>query len=349
MTDNRDSDKFTRESALFRRDGAALSCAACAHRCRIEEGQRGICGVRFVRDGKLRAPHGYVSALACDPVEKKPFYHVLPGSGALSFGMLGCNFNCKFCQNCSISQAKDAAVFADALHPASVSDIAAAAAKSGAKLLVSTYNEPLISVEWAVEIFKKAGKERICAFVSNGYATPEATKYLKPYVRAYKVDLKCFRDKSYREMTGGRLQPVLDTITLLRKEGIWVELVTLLVPGFNDSSGELKEMAQFIKSVSPDIPWHITAFHPDYKLEDRPATAARDVLAAVELGRAQGLNYVYSGNLGGGHENTRCPKCGKSAVERSGYTVKRIALKLAQDGAAACESCGTAIPGLWKI
>ncbi|NLO91879.1 MAG: AmmeMemoRadiSam system radical SAM enzyme [Elusimicrobia bacterium] len=350
MTAITDLDKFSAPGLLFRRDEGRQACCACAHRCRIKEGGRGICGMRFVRGGELRAPSGYVSALACDPVEKKPFFHVLPGSGALSFGMLGCNFRCRFCQNYGISQSQDSTFFSGEIRRAKASEIAAAADSCGAKLLVSTYNEPLISAEWAADIFKAAGKEKVCAFVSNGYATPEAIAFLKPYVRAYKVDLKCFSDTSYREMTGGSLRPVLDTITLLHKEGIWVEIVTLLVPGFNDSPSELSAMADFIKSVSPDLPWHITAFHPDYRLADRPATDSRAVLSAVELGKSRGLSYVYAGNISGGkHSNTDCPKCGALLVRRNGYSAEKAKLKIQTAGQAACGNCGRLIPGIWEI
>jgi len=343
-------DTLTMDGGLCAKDGSALNCAACARRCRIEEGGRGACGVRFARDGELRVPRGYVSALACDPVEKKPFYHVLPGSGALSFGMLGCNFTCRFCQNYSISQARDPEFFRAEVTEISAGEIVSAAKKCKARLLVSTYNEPLISLEWAVEIFKTAGPEYVRAFVSNGYATPEAVAYLKPHIRAYKVDLKCFSDASYRSMTGGSLQPVLDTIALLHKSGIWVEVVTLLVPGFNDSPSELKDMAQFIKSVSPQIPWHITAFHPEYKLLDRHSTSAKQLFEAVETGKKAGLDFVYAGNITGhDFENTNCPKCGKAVVERKGYALQGMTLKLESDGTARCKHCGTKIPGIWTI
>ncbi|HOX22794.1 MAG TPA: AmmeMemoRadiSam system radical SAM enzyme [Elusimicrobiales bacterium] len=343
-------DELTAESALCRVEDGVLSCAACAHGCRLGENGRGICGVRFARGGKLFAPRGYVSALACDPVEKKPFFHVLPGSGAFSFGMLGCNFTCKFCQNYSISQARDPNVFRAEAALISAREIAAAAAKSGAKLLVSTYNEPLITAEWAVEIFKAAGPGYVCAYVSNGYATPEAVDFVKPYLRAFKVDLKCFRDANYRAMTGGGLQPVLDTIALLHKQGIWTEVVTLLVPGFNDDPQELRDMARFLKSVSPQLPWHITAFRPEYKLLDRQSTQADKIFKAVEIGRKEGLNFVYAGNLRGhDFENTLCPNCGKTVVERRGFALKNLSLDIAADGKACCKYCKTNIPGIWRV
>ena len=343
-------DGLTVKSLLRAKDGSALRCAACARRCRLEEGAHGACGVRFASGGELLVPYGYVSALACDPVEKKPFYHVLPGSGALSFGMLGCNFSCRFCQNYSISQARDPEFFRSEVTEISATDIVSAAVKCKAKLLVSTYNEPLISLEWAADIFKTAGPEYIRAFVSNGYATPEAVEYIKPHINAYKVDLKCFSDSSYRAMTGGTLQPVLDTIALLHKSGIWVEVVTLLVPGFNDSPSELKDMAQFLKSVSPDLPWHITAFHPEYKLQDRHATTAKQLFEAVETGKNAGLNFVYAGNISGhDFENTNCPKCGKTLVERKGYTLIGTALKLEKNGTALCGHCSATIPGIWQV
>ena len=243
-------------------DGKLL-CYACGHRCKIGEGREGICRVRFNRGGVLYVPKNYVGALALDPVEKKPFFHAYPGAKALSFGMLGCDYNCVFCQNWVTSQ-----VLRDPMAMAPPEEITpkefvALAVRSGAKIVTSTYNEPLITSEWAVDVFKEARKAGlVTSYVSNGNGTPEVLDYIRPWVDLYKVDLKSFNDKHYREL-GGVLDNVLRTIRSLHEKGFWLEIVTLLIPGFNDSDEELKATADFLVSVSPFIPWHVTAFHKD--------------------------------------------------------------------------------------
>ncbi|HMN60156.1 MAG TPA: AmmeMemoRadiSam system radical SAM enzyme [Anaerolinea sp.] len=328
-------------------DGS-VRCFACAHRCLVKPGRRGICQVRFNREGQLRVPWGYVGAAQVDPIEKKPFSHVLPGSDALTFGMLGCDFHCGYCQNWLTSQAlrdPDSEAAIGHVQPVSAAQLVRYAVRSGCSTLVSSYNEPLITSEWAVEIFKEARAHGLrCAFVSNGNATPEALSYLRPYLSAYKVDLKSMQDKNYRKL-GGVLQHVLDTIQTAHDLGLWVEVVTLVVPGFNDSPAELWEAARFLAGVSPDIPWHVTAFHPDYKM-DAPPTAATGLLQAAEIGQEAGLHYVYAGNLPGrvkNYEDTLCPKCGGVLVKRHGYVVEDYHLT----AAGACPHCGTLIPGVW--
>jgi pyruvate formate lyase activating enzyme len=292
-------------------------------------------------------PAGYVAALQLDPVEKKPFFHALPGSRALSFGMLGCDLHCGYCQNALTSQAlRDPAMGAPP-EKITAGDIVALALRRGARILTSTYNEPLITSEWAAEVFR-AGKPHglIGSYVSNGNATPEVLEYLRPWVSLYKVDLKGFDDRHYRKL-GGMLQTVLDTIGRLHTMGFWLEVVTLIVPGFNDDDAELRDLAQFLRSVSPDIPWHVTAFHPDYKMTDRDGTPTRSVLRAAELGQREGLHYVYAGNVPGRvgpFENTYCPGCATLLVERVGYTILRDALTPSRG---VCPTCGRAIPGFW--
>ncbi len=340
-------DSRTAVSTLCRREGARIRCLACAHRCLIGEGRRGICRVRFVKAGELRVPFGYVAGgLASDPVEKKPFFHVYPGSDALTFGMLGCNFHCPFCQNWVTSQALRESVVGSPIVDLTPEQVVNAARRSGARLVVSSYNEPLISIEWAVAIFQKAKPLGLaCALVSNGYATPEVIEFIKPWVVAYKVDLKSFDDKHYR-MLGGTLEGVKNGIRLAHQNGLWVEIVTLIVPGFNDSEAELREIARFIVSVSPDIPWHVTAFHPDYKMTEPPPTSARQLIRAAELGAGEGLRFVYAGNLPGRvgpWENTYCPKCREKLVERYGFLVREY--KITPQGT--CPNCQTKIPGIW--
>lgn len=343
-------DSMTRESDLCEAlEDRKVRCLSCAHRCLIGEGKRGICGVRFNQGGKLKVPFGYVAGAQVDPVEKKPFNHFLPGSQVLTFGMLGCNFHCSFCQNWHTSQAlRDpmAAGSIEQVDRVTAEGLVQAAVRNGARAIASSYNEPLITSEWAAEVFKLAKKEGLkTACVSNGYATPEVLKYLQPWLDGYKIDLKSMQDKRYREM-GGVLQHVLDTIKLAYELGLWVEVVTLVIPGFNDSSDELWETGRFLRSVSPDIPWHVTAYHPDYQMDDAPATPASTLLRAAEIGQEAGLNYVYAGNLPGrvgSLEDTHCPKCSKLLIKRRGYWVTEN--NVTKNGT--CPECGTEIRGVW--
>ena len=340
-------DPRTREGELWEPlpDGR-LRCYACGHRCVIPSGQRGICKVRYNAEGRLRVPWGYVAGLQLDPVEKKPFFHAYPGAKALSFGMLGCDLHCAYCQNALTSQTlRDPAM---GVPPQDVTpgEIVAAAKRSGARILTSTYNEPLITSEWAVEVFRAAKPAGlVCSYVSNGNATPEVLDYLRPWVDLYKVDLKSFRDPSYRKL-GGVLQTILDSIRLIHAKGFWLEIVTLVVPGLNDSDEELADAARFIASVSPDIPWHVTAFRPDYRMRDREDTSARTLIGAAELGVAAGLRYVYAGNLPGRvgpFEHTYCPGCRTPVIRRLGFRV--LESRLTSGGR--CASCGVGIPGRW--
>ena len=258
-----------------------VTCTACGHRCRIAPDHDGICKVRFNAAGVLMVPHGYVSGLQIDPIEKKPFFHVLPGAGALSFGMLGCDYHCAYCQNWFTSQTlrdPDAGAPHKSVTP---DEIVALALEHRIPVITSTYNEPLITSEWAVRIFRLARQHGIrCSYVSNGNATPEVLQYLAPYLNFCKVDLKSFRQKNYQQL-GGKLDTVLETIRRLKQMNVWVEVVTLVVPGFNDSDEELKDIAGFLCSVSPDIPWHVTAFHEDYKMTDPPSTTAAGLVRAA--------------------------------------------------------------------
>lgn len=326
-----------------------VRCLACAHRCLIRPGRRGICQVRYNADGVLRAPAGYVAALQADPIEKKPFSHLLPGATALTFGMLGCDFHCDYCQNWLTSQAlrDPAAVIAGNLvRQVSADELVKLARRHRAEVLVSSYNEPLITAEWSVSIFKKAKAANLkCAFVSNGNATPEALEYLRPWLDAYKVDLKTMQEKNYRRL-GGVLKHVLATIEKAHALGLWVEVVTLVIPGFNDSTEELYDAARFLRSVSADIPWHVTAFHPDYKMTDHDFTPAKTLLRAAEIGREAGLNFVYAGNLPGhvdGYEDTRCPHCNRVLVHRQGYVVTGYSIT----AQGTCPSCAKPVAGVW--
>jgi pyruvate formate lyase activating enzyme len=338
---------LTAEGELYERlENGKLRCFACGHRCLIADGLDGICRVRFNRGGRLLVPHGYVGALQLDPVEKKPFFHALPGSLAMSFGMLGCDFHCGYCQNWVTSQAlRDPSAIAPP-HQLTPEQFVSLSIEHGARIVTSTYNEPLITSEWAVDIFRHARRAGLkTSYVSNGNGTPEVLEYIKPWVDLYKVDLKSFQDRNYRKL-GGVLKNVLDTIQRLHAMGFWLEIVTLVIPGFNDSNEELRDMARFLSGISRDIPWHVTAFHQDYKMTDPDDTPAATLLRAAELGRSEGLNFVYAGNLPslvGSWENTYCPDCNELLVDRTGYRIRAMRIK---NGA--CPKCSRQIPGVWQ-
>jgi pyruvate formate lyase activating enzyme len=495
----------TREGELYEKlPEGRVRCFACGHRCLVPPGRDGICRVRFNEGGTLKVPFGYVGALHVDPVEKKPFFHALPGARALSFGMLGCDYHCGYCfvpgteittttgartidslfarsetvletgtdavavrprvdvvthrgrsrairgvfrhqyhgplmvltlsggaeiratpdheflvsaraargvrppnffvpasgvtpefdlleptsdgayrkrriedtrvlqytgpvynieveedqtylvqgaavhncQNWLTSQALRDPEAVVAPQDVTAAELAALAHKHGARIVTSTYNEPLITSEWAVAVFREArAAGLVCSYVSNGNGTPEVLDYIQPWVSLYKVDLKSFRDRHYREL-GGTLERVLWTIRSLHERGIWVEVVTLLVPGFNDSDEELTDIARFLASVSADIPWHVTAFHKDYKMTGPADTSVRTLLRAAETGAREGLHFVYAGNIPGAvgeWEDTRCPSCRALLVERRGF---RVLANRIPDGV--CPSCRVSVPGFWE-
>ena len=343
-------DRMTAEGAAElteRLGGGALRCYACGHRCLIGEGKRGICKVRFNEGGRLLVPSNYVAALACDPTEKKPFFHALPGSDTLTFGMLGCDLHCGYCQNWLTSQAlRDEAA---GTRPQVVSSdrLVSLAKAYGASMVGSSYNEPLITAEWAVEVFKKAKPEGFkTAFISNGNATPQVLDYLRPVTDCYKIDLKSMSGRNYRQL-GGVVENILETVRMVHERGFWEEIVTLVIPGFNDSEDELRRAADFIASVSPDIPWHVTAFHQDYNMTENANTTAGQLVRACEIGREAGLRYVYAGNLPGRvgrWENTHCHACDELLIERHGYVIRKMIVTPAGE----CPKCQVKIPGVWS-
>jgi len=337
----------TREGELYEKlERGFVRCFACGHCCRIPEGQIGVCKVRFNRGGELMVPWGYAAGLQCDPIEKKPFHHAYPGALAYSFGMLGCDLHCSYCQNWVTSQAIRDPRAVSAPMSVTPAEIVQDALRQGARAVVSTYNEPLITSEWAVAVFKEAkAAGLVTGYVSNGNGTPQVLEYLRPWVDLYKVDLKSFDDRHYRQL-GGRLEPILSTIRALHQMGFWVEIVTLLIRGFNDSEDELKRLTEFVAGVSEDIPWHVSAFHRDYKMTDPQDTSAQDLLRAARIGKGVGLRFVYAGNLPGqvgDFENTRCPGCSELLIERFGYHVQ--AYRLTTRGT--CPKCDVALPGRW--
>ena len=339
-------ERFAAPMSLGRQEeGGRVRCFACGHRCLIPPGREGVCKVRFNRDGVLYGPRGYVAGLQDDPIEKKPFFHALPGTRALSFGMLGCDFHCGYCQNWVTSQALRDEEAVSPFSPTSAEEIVVHAKGRGALTLTSTYNEPLITSEWAVEVFRMAKNAGLyTSYVSNGNSTDEVIRFIRPWVDFYKIDLKGFDDKRYRKL-GGTLRNVLDGIERVYRAGMWMEIVTLIVPGFNDSETELAGIAGFIAELSPDIPWHVTAFHPDYRMNDNSRTPAGTLMGAYKLGKAAGLHFVYPGNLPGrvaGTENTYCPHCQALLVERFGFAVQQYRLR---DGR--CPQCEAEIAGHW--
>jgi pyruvate formate lyase activating enzyme len=323
-----------------------VHCHLCAHECQIDPGKRGICRVRENRDGNLYSlVYGRIISENIDPIEKKPLYHFLPGSRSYSIGTVGCNFACLHCQNFEISQYPR-------LHEGSIigeqrssEDIVAAAIETQSASISYTYTEPTIFLEFAQDTARLARAQGLRnVFVSNGFMTETSAQALAEFIDADNVDLKSFRDDHYRKVCKARLQPVLDTIVRLKKSGVWVEITTLVIPGLNDSTEELTDIAQFIKGLGVGVPWHVSAFYPVYKMSDRPRTPVATLLKAREIGLKAGLRYVYTGNIPGkGGESTFCYACGGLLINRVGYQILRYDLK---DGK--CPKCQAEIDGVWK-
>jgi len=326
-----------KEAMLYEaRDGVAL-CHLCAHRCSVEEGARGKCSVRINRGGKLYSlVYGKLIAHGVDPIEKKPLYHFLPGTASYSIATAGCNFFCDFCQNWQISQISHDGgdIYGEDYTPQAV---VAEAETYRCASIAYTYTEPTIFFEFAYDTGHLAHESGIKnVFVTNGYETPEAIEKMAGVIDAANVDLKAFSDDFYRNHCGARLAPVLKAIELMHESGIFLEITTLLVPDENDSEEEIARIAEFIASVSRDIPWHISRFHPQYKQTAKDWTPAETIFNAVEIGKRAGLKYIYPGNLPAGDlEHTYCPSCGARLVERSGFSSRNKGL----DGDK-CSACG---------
>lgn len=329
--------KVMKEGMLWRARDRDVLCYLCAHRCTIAEGARGLCGVRQNVEGRLYSlVYGKLISSAVDPIEKKPLFNFLPGTRSYSIATAGCNFFCDFCQNWQISQIthQGGAIRGEDFTP---EDVVAQARANGCASISYTYTEPTIFFEFAYDtagLGRQAGLKNV--FVTNGYQTPETVGKMAEVIDAANVDLKSFSDDFYKRRCRARLAPVLEAIRQMHARGIFLELTTLVIPGENDSPGELKQLAEFIASVSPTIPWHVSRFHPDYKLDDRGWTPADTVFGAVEIGKAAGLKYVYAGNLAAGeHEHTYCPGCGSMVIRRSGFSSSKVGLK-----GKACSKCG---------
>jgi len=325
-------------------DGNVVKCDLCSHRCgRITNSKRGICGVRENRDGTLYSlVYGKAVAHAVDPIEKKPLFHFLPGSKAYSIATVGCNFRCGNCQNFEISQMprERNVIIGEDVTP---EEIVATAKQYKCESIAYTYTEPTIFFEYAYDTAKLASKEGIKnVFVTNGYITEEALVEIKPYLDAANIDLKSFSDDFYRKNCGARLSPVLDSIRLHKSLGIWIEITTLIIPTLNDSEENLRKIAEFIKDVGEEIPWHISRFHPMYQLLDLPRTPIATLHKAREIGLEVGLRYVYEGNVPGEvGENTYCYNCGKPLIRRHGYAILENKIKDSE-----CSYCGAKIDGV---
>ncbi len=322
-----------------------VSCFLCSHRCQIVDSKFGICGVRQNKKGKLYT-HVFSEVIAAhvDPIEKKPLHHFLPGTTSFSIATIGCNFRCPFCQNWEISQLSKRKEEGASGYKLSPEGVVAAAKENGCQSISYTYTEPTIFFEYAYETAKLADKEGLGnVFVTNGYMTAEALETIKPYLHACNVDLKSFREEFYHEMCQAHLEPVLESIRLMRKLGIWVEITTLVVPGENDGDDELKDIARFIAQTDIDIPWHVSRFHPNYKLTDKKATPVETLRRAYAIGKSEGLHYIYVGNVYGESEDTQCPSCGKALIRRQGFFVSDFKLK-----DSSCPFCGAHVAGVFK-
>ncbi len=322
-------------------EDGAVDCHLCAHRCRVADGKRGFCRVRENRSGTLYSlVYGRLIARHMDPIEKKPLYHFLPGTGSYSIATPGCNFRCSFCQNWRISQTDVAQSF-EPLGCVEPEEVVEDAVRQGARSIAYTYTEPTIFMEYALDcagLARERGLRNV--FVTNGYQTPEAVEGMAGLIDAANVDLKAFTDEFYRDMCRAHLQPVVDAISNMHQAGIHVEVTTLVVPGQNDDDEQLGGIAEFIAGVSPDIPWHISRFHPDYRETGIPPTPMATMERAAEYGREAGLNYVYMGNvLTAEGQNTRCPDCGRVLVRRTGFA--RAGMDLSESR---CPKCGREVP-----
>lgn len=334
-----------KEAMFYKADqGAAVQCYLCPHQCRIKEGEVGTCMVRKNIKGKLYSlVYGKTIAEHLDPIEKKPIFHYFPGSHSYSIATIGCNFKCQFCQNHDISQYFRNGGESLPGKSTSVEEIVEAAVRTQSQSISYTYTEPTIFFEYAFDISRRAKEKEIGnVFVSNGYISSDAIIEISPYLDAINIDLKNFNDNTYKKINGGRLKPVLDAIVKYKEREVWVEVTTLIVPGLNDSEKELRDIAHFLSKTDPDIPWHVSRFYPNYKMSDSNPTPMEMMKLALQIGKEEGLNFIYSGNVPGwDSENTYCPQCGKLLIERLGFSSVENFIEKDR-----CPSCHRMIPGL---
>ena len=331
------------KEAMFARSGSGgvVTCELCPHTCTIPLERVGRCGVRKNEAGRLVSlVYGRAVAANADPIEKKPLFHFLPGSRSYSIATVGCNLACSHCQNAEISQMPgDRGVIAGTLL--APEQVVARAVEQGCRSISYTYTEPTVYYEYACETARLAAERGLQnVFVTNGYIREEPVRFIRPWLDAANVDLKSFRDRFYREVCGGRLQPVLDTLRLLKELGVWLEVTTLLIPGCNDEEAELRDLARFLRALDPQTPWHVSAFHPTYRMTDRERTPMRSIRRAREIGHEEGLAFVYTGNVPGDEgEHTFCPNCANNVIRRHGFRI--VATNLKRDR---CGACGHPIP-----
>ena len=335
-----------KKAMLYRKEGnAAVACQLCAHRCVISDGGAGVCGVRVNENGTLYTlVYDKIVAQHVDPIEKKPLYHVLPGSLSYSIATVGCNFHCLNCQNHEISQIPKRHSRAISGVPVTPEEIVTAALRNRCQSIAYTYTEPTIYFELAYETAQLARKKGLKnVFVTNGYMTAEALDTIRPYLDAANVDLKGYNEAKYRKVCGGKLEPVKETIRRMNEIGVWVEVTTLIIPTHNDSETELRAIAEFLVSVNPAIPWHVSAFYPQYKMAHLPSTSPGIIYRAVDIGKEVGLHHVYSGNLRSDSTSaTICHACGAHLIQRSGFFVLENLMAQGK-----CPSCDAPVAGLF--
>jgi len=322
----------------------ATRCTLCPHFCRVKDGHYGICGVRKNDGGTLYTLiYEQAAALNIDPIEKKPLFHFFPGSRSLSIATVGCNFKCAFCQNWDLSQAPKGKNRRFGGHPAAPAEVVALAGDHNCRTIAFTYSEPTIFYEYAYDTARLATRNRIYGvFVSNGFITPEALEKIRPYLFGYNVDLKSFNPDYYKRVLSARLEPVLDALKKIKELGFWLEVTTLVVPTKNDSDDELTKIAEFIYGLGPEVPWHVSAFHPDYKMTDLPRTSVATLRRARQIGLDAGLRYVYTGNIPGDDgESTFCYNCGSMVIRRHGFSIIDNRITHGK-----CPDCNTVIDGV---
>lgn len=330
-------------------DDGRIACEACNQHCKLSEGEYGICGIRKVENGELYLlTYGLAAAVNVDPIEKKPMFHFLPGSRIFSFGTVGCNFSCKFCQNAEISQypkEHNHDIVGQPLSPQQAVDLAL---EYECRSVAYTYNEPVVFFEYTYDTAKiahEAGLKNV--YVTSGYETHKAIDTIAPFLDGMNIDIKGYSQSFYKDICGSSLKPVLDTVEYAHKKGIWIETTTLLIPGLNDSDEEIRAIAEFQAALDPSMPWHISAFHPMYKMLDVPRTPPSTLRRAYDIGKEAGLKYVYVGNIDDeDRESTYCPGCHKMVIDRRGYIGQYVTNHLTKEGD--CPYCKTHIEGVWN-
>ena len=326
-----------------------ILCQACSQSCKLEEGEYGICGVRKVEDGELRLlVYGIAAAVNVDPVEKKPMFNFLPKTRAFSVGTVGCNFSCKFCQNHDISQYPKEHNHEIVGHDMPPQNIVELALENGCDSIAYTYNEPIVFFEYTYDTAKIAHEKGLKnIYVTSGYETKKAIDLLAPYIDGMNIDIKSFNGEFYKEICGARLKPVLESVKYAHEKGIWVEVTTLLISGKNDSDDEIRSIARFLAELDQTIPWHLSAFHPMYKMMDVERTPASTLRRAYKIAQEEGLKYVYVGNIDDeDHESTYCPGCKERVIDRTGYIGQYVTNGLDENGK--CPYCGYKLEGVWK-